>query len=101
MGSNPRAFSRGLRTFLFIVGILVTATAGGLAWAATTRDWDGRLTPGASRDDTYTINTYEAHATLHPSGTFEVTEDIWVTWHEPRLGLIRRIDRATPAGRAF
>ena len=98
--NRTRKAGRRTRGFYWFVALTVTVVTVALAYAADANDWEGLLTSGPSRDDTYTINSYDVHGTLHPDGSLAVVEDIGVTWHDPRMGLIREIDRSTPAGRA-
>jgi len=90
---------RNLRLALGILAGSTLVVTGVLGGVATALNWDGLLTPGPSWDDRYTITAYDTTGTLRPDGTFSVTEDIEVEWHEPRRGLIRDIDRSAPDGR--
>jgi uncharacterized membrane protein YgcG len=90
---------RRLRIGLAVFAGLVLVGTGVLGGVATALNWDGLLTPGPSWDDRYTITSYDVVGTLEDDGTFRVTEDIEVEWHEPRRGLIRDIDRSAPDGR--
>lgn len=90
---------RRLRFGLAALAILTLVGTGALGAVATSLEWDGLLTPGPGWDDRYTIRSYDLIGTLAEDGTFEVTEDITVEWHEPRRGLIRDIDRSAPGGR--
>jgi uncharacterized membrane protein YgcG len=90
---------RRLRIALAALAALVLVVTGVLGGVATTLNWDGLLTPGPSWDDRYTIDAYELTGTLRADGTFAVTEDVTVTWHEPRRGLIRDLDLTAPDGR--
>lgn len=90
---------RRLRIVLGVVAALVLLATGVLGGVATALRWDGLLTPGPGWDDRYTITAYEMAGTLTDGDAFVVTEDITVTWHEPRRGLIRDLDLTAPDGR--
>ncbi|MCC5947632.1 MAG: DUF2207 domain-containing protein [Nitriliruptoraceae bacterium] len=90
---------RRLRFALAALAGLTLIGTGVLGAVATSLEWDGLLTPGPGWDDRYTIRSYDVAGTLAADGTYSVTEDITVEWHEPRRGLIRDIDRSAPDGR--
>jgi uncharacterized membrane protein YgcG len=90
---------RRLQVGLGVVAVLTLVGTGLLGGVATALNWDGLLTPGPSWDDRYTITSYDVVGTLQDGGTFRVTEDIEVEWHEPRRGLVRDIDRSAPDDR--
>jgi hypothetical protein len=90
---------RRLRVALGVLAVLVLIATGVLGGVATALQWDGLLTPGPSWDERYTIDDYEVTGTLTDGDSFVVTEDITVTWHEPRRGLIRDLDLTAPDGR--
>lgn len=90
---------RRLRIALAVLAALTFVATGVLGGVATALNWDGLLTPGPGWDDRYTIRSYDVTGSLEDDGTFSVTEDITVEWHEPRRGLIRDIDRSAPDGR--
>ncbi len=92
---------RRLRVVLAVVAGMVLVGTGVLGGVATALNWDGLLTPGPSWDDRYTIERYDLVGTLAEDGTFAVTEDITVTWEEPRRGLIRDLDMEAPDGRVM
>jgi uncharacterized membrane protein YgcG len=94
-----RAKVRRLQLALGAFAALALVATGVLGGVATALNWDGLLTPGPSWDDRYTITSYDVVGTLRDDGTFEVTEDVEVVWHEPRRGLIRDIDRSAPGDR--
>jgi uncharacterized membrane protein YgcG len=89
---------RRLRIALGALAVGTLVATGALGGVATALGWDGLLSPGPSWDDRYTVTSIEATGQLQPDGTLTVVEDIEVTWHEPRRGLIRDIDRDGPAG---
>jgi uncharacterized membrane protein YgcG len=89
---------RRLRIALTALAALTLVGTGVLGGVATALGWDGLLSPGPSWDDRYTIDSIETTGTLDGDGSLSVVEDIEVTWHEPRRGLIRDIDRSGPGG---
>ncbi len=89
---------RRLRIALAALAAVTLVGTGVLGGVATALGWDGLLSPGPSWDDRYTITSIETTGTLNRDGSLSVVEDIEVTWHEPRRGLIRDIDRSGPGG---